>query len=515
MSTAREVWEFTAKGLQKITSDLRDTGGAMDRVRSSASTFAGTLGALGATEVFRQMVRGANMAVDAFILQDQALAQVRQGVLTTNGVAQRSFEELARMASALQDQSLFEDDAILQDVTAQLLTFTNIVGDNFDRTQVAALDLAQRLGGDLKGAAIQLGKALNDPVANLSALSRSGIQFSEQQKDVIAGLVATNRLADAQTIILDELATQYGGSAYAATQTFSGELKQMQNALGDSLEPLGQELIPLIIQFTGWVRDNAVPALVMFTGWLSKNRDVIVGVAATIGIVMAAMKAWQIITLVVAAAQAVLKLVMAGNPIFLFAMAVIALIAALAWLYNNVAVVRKVVDFMLSAWWKFYNAIYGPIWSGLKKFADWMANTFGKLFSWIAEKLGLAGAAAKDLKESADANFIGPPAPGGPAYAAGNSGFQAGLSPAEIAALINGGGASGGGGGGGAGGSKNLKQGISEITAAAPKVFNINIGSLIEELTFQTTNLRDSESRIKEVVTRAMLSAINDTQTAV
>ena len=86
------------------------------------------------------------------------------------------------MATNLQNKTLFGDEVILKDATAQLLTFTNITGENFGRTQEAALDLATRLDGDLKSASIQLGKALNDPVANLSALSRSGIQFSEDQK---------------------------------------------------------------------------------------------------------------------------------------------------------------------------------------------------------------------------------------------------------------------------------------------------------------------------------------------
>lgn len=147
-------------------------------------------------------------SVKAFQVQAKAIAQVEAGLKSTGNQAGYTSKQLQAMASDLQGKTLFGDEVILKDATAQLLTFTNISGEQFKRTQEAALDLATRLDGDLKGASIQLGKALNDPVANLSALSRSGIQFSEEQKAVIKSLAETGRLAEAQTLILDELNKQ-------------------------------------------------------------------------------------------------------------------------------------------------------------------------------------------------------------------------------------------------------------------------------------------------------------------
>tara|TARA_R110000772_G_scaffold153261_1_gene264243 strand:+ start:11312 stop:13606 length:2295 start_codon:yes stop_codon:yes gene_type:complete len=179
-------------------------------------------------------------SVIAFDKQAKAIAQVEAGLKSTEGAAGKTSKELQDMASALQGNSLFGDEEILKDVTAQLLTFTNIAGRAFDRTQLAALDLATRLGGDLKSATIQLGKALNDPTKNLSALARSGIQFSDDQMKLIKSLQSTNRLAEAQTIILDELEKQYGGSAAAAAAAGLGPFKQLGNALGDLLEDFGK-----------------------------------------------------------------------------------------------------------------------------------------------------------------------------------------------------------------------------------------------------------------------------------
>jgi len=58
----------------------------------------------------------------------------------------------------------------------------------------------------------------------------------------------------------------------------------------------------------------------------------------------------------------------------------------------------------------------------------------------------------------------------------------------------------------------NLKAGISEVAAAAPKTFNINIGSLIEGLQFNTTNLEDSKNRIQEEVTQVLLTVLRDAE---
>ncbi len=193
-------------------------------------------------------------AVKAFQQQAKAIAQVEAGLKSTGASVGFTSQQLQQMASDLQSKTLFGDEQILQDATAQLLTFTNISGEQFKRTQQAALDLATRLDGDLKGASIQLGKALNDPVANLSALSRSGIQFSDEQKEVIKSMAETGRLAEAQTLILDELNKQYGGSAEAAAAA-DGGFTQLANAFGDLQEQFGKIMVEVLKPVIDYLRD--------------------------------------------------------------------------------------------------------------------------------------------------------------------------------------------------------------------------------------------------------------------
>lgn len=59
---------------------------------------------------------------------------------------------------------------------------------------------------------------------------------------------------------------------------------------------------------------------------------------------------------------------------------------------------------------------------------------------------------------------------------------------------------------------KGLKSGISEIKAAAPKTFNINIGSLIQESNINTTNIKEGADQLERKIKEILLRAINDSQ---
>lgn len=242
----------------QIGADLKGLEQSLSKAQRSLQAFGSKMTAVGAglsKGLTAPLVGFATASVFAFDKQAKAIAQVEQGIKSTGNAAGIASKELQSMASALQENSLFGDEEILSKVTAQLLTFTNIAGREFKRTQQAALDLASRLGGDLQSASIQLGKALNDPVANLSALSRSGIQFSKDQKALIDSLVETGNLAEAQRVILSELEKQYGGSAKAAAEAGAGGITQLKNSFGDLMEQVGEVVTEAITPFVNALRD--------------------------------------------------------------------------------------------------------------------------------------------------------------------------------------------------------------------------------------------------------------------
>ena len=210
----------SAKFKRKVKKELDEVGVALKRLTA--------VGIAGLTV-------GMAAVVKASARQEDAIAQLEQRLKSTGGVAGRTSKQLQEFASSMQKVTTFGDEAVME-LQSILLTFTSIRGEIFDRTVPAVLDLSVAMGQDLKSSALQLGKALNDPIANLGALSRTGIQFSESQKETIKTLAETGRLAEAQSIILQELQVQFGGAAEAAAKTFSGSLKQVQNAFGDLLE---------------------------------------------------------------------------------------------------------------------------------------------------------------------------------------------------------------------------------------------------------------------------------------
>ena len=259
------------KALGASMSKMRNFGRSTKRLgKSMTMNVTAPIAALGFT------------AVKAFDQQAKAIAQVEAGLKSTGASVGFTSKQLQKMASDLQSKTLFGDEEILKDATAQLLTFTNITGEQFAESQKAALNLATRLDGDLKSASIMLGKALNDPVANLSAMSRAGIQFSEDQKEVIKSLAESGDMAQAQSIILEELEKQYGGSAEAAAKAGTGGLKQLANAFGDLQEEFGK----VIMDFMPPVIDGLKNMLAAFQNLSPQAKRFMVigsGIAAALG----------------------------------------------------------------------------------------------------------------------------------------------------------------------------------------------------------------------------------------
>lgn len=186
----------------------------------------------------------AKSAVDGFIEQQKAMADVNAALASMGAVSGKTAAELAKTADQLEMRSLFDAEVILKQVTAQLLTFGRISGQEFDRAQKAALDLAQRMDGDLKGAAIQIGKALNDPIRGVTALNKAGIQFSDGQRAMIRSLVETGNVAAAQRIVLDELETQFNDAAAAAADATPWRAAQV--AIGQAMDAIGEAVLPIV-----------------------------------------------------------------------------------------------------------------------------------------------------------------------------------------------------------------------------------------------------------------------------
>ena len=133
---------------------------------------------------FRAVVGVIRSIIGATEEQAQAIAQVERGLRNLEGQTALTSAGLQAHAAALQQVTTTGDEAILR-LQSLLLTFRKIDETNFNRVTEASLDLAAVLGQAPRDAALQLGKALEDPVQGLTSLRRSGTVFSQEQTRVI------------------------------------------------------------------------------------------------------------------------------------------------------------------------------------------------------------------------------------------------------------------------------------------------------------------------------------------
>jgi len=162
------------------------------------------------------------------------------------------------------------DLTVIKQTQAKLLTFQDLavsagqVNGAFERATAAAVDLAAAGFGEAEQNAVQLGKALQDPIKGITALARSGVTFTDVEKDMIAELVRANRTAEAQDLVLKSIERQVGGTARAtanASDKMRVSFEQIKVAVGEAL-------LPLFDRLTNFVVNRLVPA---FERWWAEN----------------------------------------------------------------------------------------------------------------------------------------------------------------------------------------------------------------------------------------------------
>lgn len=214
-----------------------------------ASRAGAALAGFGAALALRKVI-GASQQAIAIAKVHVAAESKRAAVLKATGEAAGfSAKQLTIQAKALSAITTLGVDDITN-TQAIMLTFTQVTGEAFLRANELVADMAQTFGGDAKSAAIQLGKALNDPVVGVGALAEIGVSFNAMQKEQIKNFVAVNDLASAQAVIMDELAREFGGAAKAFAGTDAGKLIQLTNASEKLSAEIGKKLLPAQLAFS-------------------------------------------------------------------------------------------------------------------------------------------------------------------------------------------------------------------------------------------------------------------------
>jgi hypothetical protein len=304
-------------------------------------------------------------------------AQTAAVIKSTGGAANVTAGQVSKLATAMENKLAIDDETIKSGAN-MLLTFTNIRNESgknnkiFDQATGVLTDMTAAMNGGavtseaMRSQAIQLGKALNDPVKGLTALRRVGVSFTDQQEKQITALVKSGKTMQAQKIILHELGKEFGGSAAAAVTP----AKRLQTQFGELSEQIGSALLPVIAKVSSFLLKSVVPALKDMFAFVSRNSDVIgtlakilLPLAGTIFLIVKAVKIWT-------AVQAALDVVLDANPIGLVIAAVAALIAIIIIAWKKSDTFRKIVT---------------AAWEGIKDAAEtvvrWFTHDFVPFFT--------------------------------------------------------------------------------------------------------------------------------------
>jgi hypothetical protein len=253
------------------------------------------------------ITRGLTSAVEAaekVQQSDARLEQVAKSMGLFGDETAKVTGKLKKYADRLELSTGVEAETIKL-AQAKLFTFKELgktageLDGHFDRATKAALDLAATGFGTAESNAVQLGKALQDPIKGITALARAGVTFTEEEKNKIAVLVEGNNLLAAQDLILQAIEQQVGGVAEA---TALSSLK-IKNAFGQIEDALGLALLPLLDQFSNWLATpegsarlaeiitfatDVLTAFGNIVSWIADNKDWLVPVVVAIGAVTTA-----------------------------------------------------------------------------------------------------------------------------------------------------------------------------------------------------------------------------------
>lgn len=307
-------------------------------------------------------------------------------VRSTGGAANVTADDVGKLSERLSNL-VGVDDEVIQSANNVLLTFTKVRNETgkgnkiYDQAAQAALNMSVALKQDLQSATLQVGKALNDPIAGITALTRAGVQFTDQQKAQISALVEAGDTLGAQKIILGELETQFGGAAEAAADP----AQKLSVAWGNVQEQLGTFLLP-ILQKVATV--------------LVEHKELIGPLAALIGgIMVTALAAYTVNA--IAAAAATLGIT---APVALVVAAVAGLAAGVIYAYNRFEIFRNIVRTVIDVFRNNWGLILAPLTGGLSLLVqhfDKVRDIIRSVIDWLKKIPGWVDKALGPLDEIA------------------------------------------------------------------------------------------------------------------
>jgi phage-related protein len=409
------------------------------------------------------------IGVDEFTNAAKVSAQTEAVIKSTGGAAGVTAKQVDKLATSMMKKTGVDDETIKSGENV-LLTFTRIQNkagkgnDIFNQATKATLDLSVALGQDMQSSAIQVGKALNDPIKGITALQRVGVSFTDAQKKQVKAMVESGDVMGAQKLILAELTKEFGGSAEAAGKTLPGQINILKESFSNLAGTLVGTLAPALSTVTKFLVDNPAIAKAMVVGVLALAAAmvtlnaalaisavvtagllgpialVIAAIAAFIAIGVLLAKNWGTVTAALSTAFAAIKTAamsvfnwLRSNWPLLLGILTGPVGAAVVMIATHWATVKSVTQ---AAW----NAVKGATsdaWNAVRGVVQGAVNTVSNAVTGAWNAVKGATAAAWGAVESKVTSVIGSVKGALSAFAGWVSGFAHGALSAAVNAAAN------------------------------------------------------------------------------
>ena len=220
------------KNIETVRAEVQRAGQEAERSEPAFSKLwkqiaGGVTVAYGITQGFRVLTSAFRSAISEAIEAERVDRALLATMELTGRGGERTAERMKKLASSLQAQTTYSDEAIKSAMTL-LAQLTKLDQAGLEKATKAAIGLSSVLGMDLNSAAMLVAKAME---GNVGALSRYGFKIDE-----------TLPKGQALNKLLDEMATLFE-RARSETETTAGAWKQITNAIKDYLEVKGKLII--------------------------------------------------------------------------------------------------------------------------------------------------------------------------------------------------------------------------------------------------------------------------------
>lgn len=297
VTATRKVYDFS-ESMAKI----RDAGLAFEAVNN----------------MFGRMSAALDRCTAANNLQQESEAKLARVMRNTMGASDEEIRSIKELTAAQQQLGIIGDEIQLAgaqelgtylEETESLQKLIPVMNDML--AQQYGLNASQEQAAQI---AAMMGKVMEGQVG---ALSRYGYKFDEAQEKILKYGTEAQKVGTLAEVISQSV----GGMNEALAATPEGQIKQVENNLGDLQERIGKlwirikaDLMPVVERLM-----NVASKII---GFLEEHSTVFGALAAAIATVVAVTKAWTI-------AQGVLNVVLTLNPIGIVIMLIAALIAAI------------------------------------------------------------------------------------------------------------------------------------------------------------------------------------------